>query len=201
MADPDSSIPMLGRHPPTVTFIDHRLPKYHPVFATSSMQYDPMVQQYVPSSQSQVPGSNNSMVATGSSAAPSNNTEPLPRPVLTDTKAMKFWNDIFSAAIDRFKSTKEPKGRSQTIYNIRDKSDWDSVYDTLTLARKKYRENGGSVGRWLRRVRRKAADNITPGVEVAKIASKVVPQNPYATPVVGAVEVLLDVRRVHFQYF
>jgi hypothetical protein len=102
--------------------------------------------------------------------------------------------------MDRFKSTKEPKGRSQTVYNIRDKTDWDSVYDTLTLAREKYQENGGSVGRWLRRVRRKAADNITPGAEVAKIASKVVPQNPYATPVVGAVEVLLDVRQVHFQY-
>ncbi|KAN0095106.1 hypothetical protein V8E51_015817 [Hyaloscypha variabilis] len=196
MADPDSSIPMLSPHPPTVTFIEHRLPKYHPVFATSSMQYDPMVQQYVPNSQALVLGSNNGMVATGSSVAPLNNTEPLPRPVLTDNKAMKFWNDIFSAAMDRFKSTKEPKGRSQTVYNIRDKTDWDSVYDTLTLAREKYQENGGSVGRWLRRVRRKAADNITPGAEVAKIASKVVPQNPYATPVVGAVEVLLDAVKI-----
>jgi hypothetical protein len=121
------------------------------------------------------------------------------RPVLTDTNIMKFWNGIFSAAMDRFKSMKEHKGRAQTVYNIRDKSDWDAVYDTLSSARKKYQENGGSVGAWFRRMRRKATDNITPAAEVTKIASEVVPLDPAATPVLGAVEVLLDVSPVHIQ--
>lgn len=106
---------------------------------------------------------------------------------------MGFWTGIFPEAIAQFRSTTEPKGRSKTAYNIRDKHDWDMIYDTLEAARIKYRNEGGPVG-WVRKVRRKVADNIGPGAEAAKIASKVVPENPYATPVLGAVEVLLDVR-------
>jgi hypothetical protein len=108
---------------------------------------------------------------------------------------MQFWNDIFSAAKGKFLSTAAPKGRSETAYHIRDKPDWDSVYETLASVRQKYEQKGGSVGQRLRKVWRKTADNTTPGVEVAKFASNVT-HDPYITPVLGAVEVIFDVRSV-----
>lgn len=114
----------------------------------------------------------------------------LTRPEWTDTDSMSFWNVIFPECMLRLVSLPEPKGRSQSLYNIRNKKDWHSVYDTLMGARQKYQESGGWVGK-LRKVRRKAADNATAGVETAKVASKVVPQDNVATPVVGAVEVVL----------
>jgi hypothetical protein len=135
------------------------------------------------------------IVTSGSSVAPASDPEPPPRPVHTEAKAMQFWNDIFLVAKSKFLSTAAPKDRSGTPYHIRDKSDWDSVYNTLTLARQKYEQKGGSVGQRLRKVWRKTADNITPAVEVVKIASNVI-HDPYITPVLGAVEAIFDVRSI-----
>ncbi|KAL1613119.1 hypothetical protein SLS60_001351 [Paraconiothyrium brasiliense] len=93
--------------------------------------------------------------------------------------------------MSRLKSTTEPMDQSNTIYDIRDKVDWDSVYDTLDSARQKYHGGDGSKGK-IRNLRRKIADNISPGAEAAKIGAKVVPQDHIATPVLGAVEVLFE---------
>lgn len=65
----------------------------------------------------------------------------------------------------------------------------------LLLARNKYQETKGSLGLGsLRKVRRKTADNISPWAEAAKTASALTPDNIYSTPILGAVEVVLDVR-------
>ncbi|XP_014562039.1 hypothetical protein COCVIDRAFT_11510 [Bipolaris victoriae FI3] len=150
-----------------------------------------MSRSYVPASQALVGNTSNSLaIPPVWNAQPSSNGL-LQRPEWTDTNAMKCWNEVFPDAMIRFKSTKEPKGRSGTDYHIRDKTNWDAIYYTLESARAKYQMSGGPVG-WIRKVRRKAADNITPGAEAAKIASKFVPQDTIATPVVGAVEVILD---------
>lgn len=107
---------------------------------------------------------------------------------------MTFWNSIFNDAISKFIAMPEPKGRSKTRYSIRDKTDWDAVYTTLELAQNKYNTEGGPVG-WLRKIRRKAADNVAPMAAAVKSARGAVPDNPYSTPVLGAVGILLDVRR------
>lgn len=189
MANPP--IPALTIRAPVIDFIDQRLPKHHPAFASQSVQYDPMSKQYVPAAQALVANTNNSLVTPPASNVSFSSNGLPQRPEWTDTNAMKFWNGIFPESMARFKYTKEPKGRSRTLYHIRDKTDWDTIYDTLESARAKYQKSGGSVG-WIRKVRRKAADNITPGAEAAKIASRVVPQDKIATPVLGAVEVLFD---------
>ncbi|KAF7556378.1 hypothetical protein G7Z17_g1417 [Cylindrodendrum hubeiense] len=87
--------------------------------------------------------------------------------------------------------TTEPKGRSKTEFSIRNEDDWDAIYEKLEQARTKYQNEGGKVG-WLRKVRRKAADHVAPGAEIAKNVGKLVPDNPYSTPIAGAVQVLLD---------
>ena len=136
----------------------------------------------------------NNGALTASGLPTLNNTQP--RPAWTDTKAMQFWNNIFLKALAKFNSTTvEPKGRSKTQYSIRDKNDWDSLYGTLELARDEYQKAGGPVG-WLRKTRRKAADNIAPLAGATELASNLNPNNPYSTPVLGAVGVLLDVRHL-----
>jgi len=202
MADPNASLPRPSQRPLTVGFIENRLPALHPVFVNPPAHWDNMSNQYVPNNQALVPMPNNGSLATSTSYPPPVSGPPPtanslpPRPAWTDTKAMQFWNTIFHAALSKFKSnpaTLEPKGRSETPYSIRDKRDWDAIYSTLELARNEYQNAGGRVG-WLRKIRRKAADNVAPLAAAAQTASDIAPENPYSTPVLGAVGVLLDVR-------
>lgn len=179
MANPP--IPAITKRAPTIDFIDQQLPKHHPLFATQAVQYDPMSGQY------QAVGANNSsLVSTVGNTTSSSHTL-VPRPEWTNLDAMPYWNSIFADSMLRFKSIPEPKGRSKSLYDIRGKTDWRSVYDTLDMARNSYETNGGTF----QRIRRKVADKITPGAETARIASKVTPQDNVATPVLGAVELII----------
>ncbi|ORY62060.1 uncharacterized protein BCR38DRAFT_466838 [Pseudomassariella vexata] len=169
--DPRTSVLNLSRQPPTVDFINNRLPDFHTVFVDPPVHYDPMASQYVPNSQVPI--------------------------AWTDTKAMSFWTIIFPEAMVKFKSSvTEPKGRSNTRYHIHEKPNWDTVYATLESARSKYQKEGGKVG-WLRQVRRKVADDYaTPLAQVTQIAKKCIPENPYSTPVLGALGILLDAVKI-----
>ncbi|KAF2438729.1 hypothetical protein P171DRAFT_423076 [Karstenula rhodostoma CBS 690.94] len=181
MANPP--IPAITKRSPTIDFIDQRLPKHHPLFATQAVRYDPMLGQY------QAVGANisSNLVNTGASITPSSSNSLISRPEWTNLNAMPFWNEIFADSMSQFKSTPEPKGRSKSIYDIRGKTDWHSVYDTLETARNKYETSGGTI----RNIRRKVADKVTPGAEAARIGSKVAPQDKVVTPILGAVEVVL----------
>ncbi|KAK7189573.1 hypothetical protein DPSP01_001567 [Paraphaeosphaeria sporulosa] len=175
-------IPAITKRAPTIDFIDQRLPKHHPLFATQTVQYDVMSGQY-----QAVGASNSGLVSTAASNAPSSSNSLVSRPEVADLNAMPFWNEIFADSMSQFKSTPEPKGRSKSLYDIREKTDWHAVYDTLQMARKKYETSGGII----RDMRRKVADRITPGAEVARIGSKVTPQDKIVTPILGAVELIL----------
>ncbi|KAH8899100.1 hypothetical protein GQ53DRAFT_878448 [Thozetella sp. PMI_491] len=171
------------------SFIENQLPRNHPLFDNPPVHYDLMVGQYVADSRALVRGGN---LWGDSVSAPWEDVESPSRPAWTDTQAMVFWNDIFSQAMSRFTSTtSEPRGRSQTAYDIRHERDWDAVYDKLEAARNEYKNRGGFVG-WIRKRRREIADNIAPVAKMVSVASKAVPNDPCATPVLCVVEVLLD---------
>jgi hypothetical protein len=104
---------------------------------------------------------------------------------------MVFWNGIFPDAMTEFKKTEEPRGRSSD-FSIRSPDSWDEIYRRLEAARVKYQQVGGAVG-WLRKVRRTVANNITPVAGTVGIGAKVVHGEPIATPVLAAVELILDV--------
>ena len=188
MAEPP--IPVITKRVPTIEFIDHRLPKYHPLFATQAVHYDSLAKQFVPSSQAMAPNNSSSLVNHTKPTAIYSSGSHIHRPEWKNANTMTFWNNVFPESMSRLQCTPEPQSRP-SAYDIRNKTDWHSVYDTLELARQKYQASGGLVGK-IRKVRRKGADNITPGAEAAKIASKVVPQDNIATPVVGAIVVVLD---------
>lgn len=197
MPDPRPSAPTPNYQKTAVDFIENRLPKHHPAFLNPPVRFDPMSGHYVSKDQAVVqrPADGSVMISGDSNALLDDDGIP-PRPEWTNICAMNFWNGIFPKAMDQLRSTTQPKGRTATIFDIRNKQDWETIYDTLEQARDKYQSEGGPVG-WLRKVRRKGADNLAPVGVLVKTASKMAPNDPYATPILGAVEVLLDVRQAH----
>lgn len=170
--------------PLSVHFIDHRLPDTIPDFLNAMCHYDTSVQQYVPN---------------GFIAAPNTMLYP-PRTEVETTTAMKSWQVVLADALKTFKETRgEPEGRVATGYSIRNKDDWDAIYSVLESARDQYQRAKGPVGS-LRRVRRKFADHISPFADAAKTASQIAPDSACTTPVLGAVELVLDVRHRIFVY-
>ena len=176
--------------PASVDFMDIRLPHHHPMFFDPPVHYDTISKQFVPLDTAMVDVSKSK---SGTAAVSSNKASP--RPALTSTHVMTLWNAVFPEAMARFKSeTTEPKGRSTTPYSIRDRPSWTAVCDVLEASREKYEDEKGAVG-WLRKARRRAADNVIPAVaSMAKNASKLAPDGLLSiTLVLAAVEILADV--------
>ncbi|KAK7417428.1 hypothetical protein QQX98_004547 [Neonectria punicea] len=200
MAHLNSAIPRLHLQPPIVDFIQNRLPQHHPGFVNPPVHYDPTSGNFVPNNQALIERPDNGVLvpprphvipATVSSLPPLNETVLASRPAWEDTTVMVFWNRIFSEALAKFQLTVEPKGRSKTEYSIRNERDWDAIYGKLEKAQSIYQKDAGAGG-WLRKVRRKGADNVTPVAETARIVGKLVPDSVFSTPIAGAVQVLLD---------
>lgn len=85
--------------------------------------------------------------------------------------------------------SEEPKGRAESGFSIRKKTDWTGVFDQLEAAKHEYSKETGFRGGF-RKVYRKLADNVA---KPALGATKFVPDVDYVTPVLGAVQVLLEV--------
>ncbi|KAK8030089.1 hypothetical protein PG993_011380 [Apiospora rasikravindrae] len=170
----------------TVWYIDNVLPLTHPMFNNAPVHYEEASQQYAQHADAVSTAGADSGINFLSMSQP-----PPPRSEYTNLRAMKFWGTMFAAAMEKFRSTADEHKRRDAKYNIHSAKDWDAVYSTLELARDEYQKQGGAIG-WWRRVRRKAADNVTPLQGMTAIASKMTPDDPYSTPVLGAVGMLLD---------
>ncbi|KAL6876224.1 hypothetical protein HDV57DRAFT_156315 [Trichoderma longibrachiatum] len=168
----------LGHRPPSVAFIDNRLPEHHQLFADPSVRYDPVSETYVPSRIQE-----DDEVAMAS------------RPVFTDIKAMRFWESILPRAMSELRSTPEPRGRPETTYSIRNRTNWHDVFSVLEEAKFKYENREGAVNK-LRDMRRRAANKAGSVGSVVGIVSKVVPEGTLATPVLGALQILLGAVKI-----
>lgn len=116
------------------------------------------------------------------------------RPEYANVEAMKYWNRLFPIAMDMFISTAPSSKSPSPEYNIRDKREWNSVYRVLENARSQYQSKRGAVGK-LNSHLRKGADNIAPVANAMRIASKLTPKDAFATPILGTITILLDVRQ------
>jgi hypothetical protein len=101
--------------------------------------------------------------------------------------------------MDRFKAIEPNKPKDQlkksgNNYSIRDKTTWKNVYTQLQKAREVY--DGDKKGFWgqCKRGKRWIIDHSGPVRQVTKF----VPDLDYVSPVLAAVEVLLDVSYLHF---
>ena len=176
-----TNIPKVHAQPLAVDFIDNHLPEYHPAFKNTESHFDRASGQYV----SSLPAAS----MAGDSPPPDSEEirhSRLPPPVA----AMKFWNHIFEPAMDILKDEDQyPKPKLKPEFNIRDKDSWSDVHATLQKAREKFEPSKKGYLGHLKSGVRKLADNLGPVEQLVKA----VPNIDYVSPVLAAVEVILEV--------
>lgn len=116
----------------------------------------------------------------------------IPREAITDLLSMKFWSMILPDALGQLCEVDEPKGLSKAGFSIRDKKDWKDIHGTLEAAKNKYQDVKGPLGQ-MSRIRRKLADKSAPASDLVKAVDALVPDSTYATPILGAVKLIVEV--------
>ncbi|KAL6692646.1 hypothetical protein J3F84DRAFT_351569 [Trichoderma pleuroticola] len=191
MTTKSSSIPPVHLQPPSVDYIDNRLPEHHGVFQNTNSHYDHTVKKYVPNES----GRDGKSVA-GNQDKDQTPNQPSPTSQLGDIgDPEKFWGLIFPEAIASFttKYPKEPDGLEKLGYRIRDQTTWKSINAQLHRAREVY--DGTQVnfqGRCKRALRKLGDSAIEPTTNVVNL----VPNIEYVSPVLGAVQLLLNAYKV-----
>jgi hypothetical protein len=166
--------------PSSVGFIANQLPNQHDAFKTSQGQYDPVSQKYVAPVSSGLTGS-----------LPEDDLSKSRERLVPMRRPERPWDLIFTQSMQRFldRYPIEPKARSGSGLSIRNEANWDSIYEKLQKARERYDgANKGFRGR-AQRGHRKLADQNASLRQLAKF----VPNDPFTSPVLAAVEVLVDV--------
>lgn len=200
MAKSSSFIPDLGSRPPSVDFIENRMPKYSLAFETSSLHYNAASQQFVPTERRESDLREPIISRVIQNDAIEQEFSPIDQPMALDTslstniKAMKYWDEIFSDAITQLQTTAEPKIKNPEL-RIRYDKGWDTIYLKLEKARSGYLKQGGRFGE----VVRKFADHTTSATVLVKIAQDVTASNQCSTPVLGAVQLILNVNIYFYQ--
>ncbi|KAJ0104475.1 hypothetical protein J7T55_010941 [Diaporthe amygdali] len=191
-------IPRTERPPMSVQFIDNDLADLHAALRNPLSTFDSLSGRYVELSLSAelarmetiMSPSTDEIIGGGSDSTQIQEFVPTVTP-------MAFWERIFQVSLERFNSLwpDEPHDRVKSgwNYSIRKSSTWEDVYAQLQKAREFY--DGDTKGLWGRyaksytKKRRWFIDHTTP---IARQGVKFVPQIDYATPVVAAVQVLVD---------
>ncbi|KAI0427785.1 hypothetical protein F5Y09DRAFT_350194 [Xylaria sp. FL1042] len=178
------TLPRFYLQPVAVDFVDKRLPRLHPAFAQHRYKYNSKLDRYICNS---VHSPTNMPIEEDKPHVKPPKTLSPPEIILS----MRFWDTVFSDAMKRLQeSYEEPKGRRDTVYNIRDLKSWDEVYYQLESCRERYLDDHG----WTNKVKRgwrTFSENIGPVQETWNL----VPDVDYLTPIRGAVDFLLDAIR------
>lgn len=189
-----AAIPGISLQPPTVDFIENRLPHYHQAFADTPVRFDPALGRFVPVLADAASPSEPAPLAPGDGHKGGHYDTidglgqfPRARPLPPGTSAMGFWASIFEETVVRFRSRyEEPKGQSQSRYNIRTAMDWEGVYSRLQAAREAYDGTKKDLrGRHKTAAHRDAA--------AARQSVRLIPDNDFTSPVRAAVEVVIEV--------
>jgi hypothetical protein len=181
--DMEAVIPVDNDQPLEVDFIHHNLPQYHTFYEDSGTRYDEQTRRYV--ANGPIPADSPAIcpdtVLDGAKPSAEKAAKSVPN-------VMTYWNMIFPSAMKRFNADRTVSKSPEPVDDIGNLQTWTQVYDKLKLARDAYTEPSGISG-GLHRAWRWTADN---AVEPARLATKVVPQMDVVTPVLGAVQIVLE---------
>jgi hypothetical protein len=190
-----SYIPDLQLQSLAVDFIDNRLDKYHPAFSTPPARYDSAQGSFIAVPTPQPDTTMQSQQQQPSTTPRADDVQLSPRPLAEPANALKFWDSLFVRAMNKFtagpKAAKEPDGRVEAGFSIRDKKNWTAVFDTLQKAKHFYFQKKGIKGA-VRRVYRAMADY---GAPILLDLANLVPETGcmFVTPVVGSIQIVLEV--------
>lgn len=194
-----SNSPRTERTPMSVQFIDDDLKELHNALKHPLSAYDFHARRYVAvSSKSGLASMERAAHHFTDTIMEDVSSSEQNQALVPAATCMTFWDSIFPVSLDRFKTMwpDEAQGREKSgcNYGIRQKSTWEDIYAQLQKAREFY--DGDTKGLWGRHAksytkkRRSIIDHTTP---IARQAVRFVPQMDYTTPVVAAVQVLVDV--------
>lgn len=213
----NAQIPDLNLQSPTVDFIDNRLDKYHPAFATPPSHFDAASGGFIVDDvEAEVTGPTTSNVALVSQEQFTDTEDTLgtlvpragaalvakparisPRPKPKPLEALEFWASYFPQAMKQFIDTHpvEPEPLVKSGQRIRDKDDWTKVFDQLESARNEYSKVDNKFKAGFRTVYRKFGDH---AAEPLQRLTKLVPGggelgSAAVTPIIGCVQILLEV--------
>lgn len=204
---PSNSTPRTEHPPMSVQFIDDDLKDLHNALKHPLSAYDTHSRRYVAvSSRSGLPSGEELAPHLTETITEDESSFEQNQALVPATTPMTFWDSIFQVSLDRFRTLwpDEPQGREKSGFNysIRQKLTWEDIYDQLQKAREFY--DGDTKGLWGRHAksytkkRRSFIDHTAP---VARQAVRFVPQMDYTTPVVAAVQVIVDVNILNFYLY
>lgn len=190
------SFPRVHLQPPSVDFVETRMPEYHAAFRNSLTRYDPEDNQYkVHEENLAIMAAEQSLKPPESSSESSPVTQVTIRPLPPPSSATKFWKSVFPQSMSKFRNSgdsPEPIGRAESGYSIRNETTrtWDDVRTQLERAQEKYDgTKQGLMGR-LKRGSRKIMEH---GDGLRRIV-QAMPDLDIASPIFAVAKVLLEVR-------
>lgn len=214
MEGSNAQIPDLNSQSPTVDFIDNRLDKYHPAFATPPSHFDaasggfivddveaevtePTTSNVALVSQRLTTDTEDTLVPTAGSTLIAKHARISPRPKPKTLEALEFWASYFPQAMKQFIDTHpvEPEPLVKSGQRIRDKDDWTKVFDQLQAARNEYSKVDNKFKAGFRNVYRKFGDH---AAEPLHRLTKLVPGggelgSAAVSPIIGCVQIILEV--------
>ncbi|KAJ8120201.1 hypothetical protein ONZ43_g3032 [Nemania bipapillata] len=181
MADFDEGSLSNQSHALATGFVEKELKNYHPYYRSQApvryKQLEPPGTRRV----YDVAGSEPRTVDVSTISAKSSKNIP---------KTMEYWDMIFPSAMKEFQNMDEVKTtkHSDPAYDIRTDTTWNDVYSKFETAQQHYADETG-ITRRVQRVFKWAAGI---SAEPVRLVTKVVEQMDIVSPVLAAVQVILD---------
>ena len=209
---PTPTQPTFRLQPPAVDFIENHLSEYHEAFNSSMVQYDTVLGQFV----AHVPANTiMSQLHTQTLIVPIAPGPAQPRPEQGPIAHMEFWDRIFPQAMERLRGEEPtpmptPTSRYDLEWSIRQLPHWKDVQNKLDEARRAYDFDSSATTTSSSSSTPTGADNVSKSKGgrfrrkmrsfmdthhvTAQQAMQVVPNVEIASPIIGVINLMLDVR-------
>ncbi|KAL8376851.1 hypothetical protein RB595_007805 [Gaeumannomyces hyphopodioides] len=167
-------LPAVCQQPPSVDFIQNRLPRMLDAVKGAPVYYNPQSNRFEPlkTAATAMPAPSAGEKArseqqgngapTGRETTKERNIEPPVRELVPAVEAMVFWNAILEPAMTRFSTQNRPEAKTlveKPQYSIRAKKEWRGIHENLQNAQDVFNGAGKPVLSKLKYMYRKVADH------------------------------------------